>query len=422
MTALFCSVAGRRVHKATLRLVWAGVWSFDGDLDEAGADITGRVSVTFGGLTLSGTVDPRNSGAWAEGRHVRVYGGALGWGKELRPKPYHNDAGVRASEVLRGAALEAGETLSFDSALEAKIGGDFIRERGAASQVFADVVPAAVWWVDLEGVTQVAASRPSVELADGIDLELLDYDPSNRVAYLAGDPEAVQIGTVLRPARFGGRLAAPVVVRELVYTLSGQEIRITAHETSDEPGGRILGPLAKLMRRIRDERLPGLYRYRVVSTDGARVKLQAVEKGRWPDVLPSSLGAGIAGGWADLTPGAIVGVMFEDESRANPLIVSYTPKDRPGHVPPVAALNGQRVDLGGGGPAVHRVGDKGTAGTVSVSVDSTSLVFENANGDSVTIPFAYAGGAIVVGPSVPPGPFTIVTKATEGSSIVKAGP
>ena len=367
MTDLFCSAAGRRVHKATLRLPWSGIWAFDGDLDEAGADVTGRIEVVFGGLKLSGPVDPRNSGPGAEGRHVRVYGGALGWAKELPPKPYHNDAGVKASEVLRGAALEAGETLSFDTGLEAKIGGDFVRERGAASQVFADVLPAAVWWVDLSGVTQVAASRPSVELDAGADLELLDYDPSNRVATLAGAPDAVKIGTTLRPARFGGRLAAPVVVRELVYSLAGQEVRIAAHETSDEAGGRILGPLVKLMRRVRDEQLPGLYRYRVVSTDGDRAKLQAVTKGRWPDVLPCALGAGIAGGWADLTPGAVVSVGFEDESPANPIILSYTPKGRPGHVPPVAALNGQRVDLGGGGKGVVRKDDVGKGPVVSAA-------------------------------------------------------
>lgn len=423
MTALFCSVAGRRVTTATLRLPWSGVWCLDADLDEAGAEITGRVSVTLGGLTLSGTVDTGASGAWAEGRHVRVYGGALGWSKELAPRGYHNDAGVKASEVLRGAAQEAGEVLVIGAGLDAKIGADYVRERGAASTTFEAVLPAAVWWVDLLGTTQIAAARPSAELAANAELELLDYDPAARVATLAGAPEAVQIGTVLRPARFGARLSAPVMVRELVYSVSGHEIRIVAHESSDEPGGRLLGPLKRLARAVRDEKLPGLYRYRVVSTSVDRVQLQAVTKGRWPDILPCSLGAGIAGGWADLAPGAIVAVSFLDEDRALPQIVSCTPKGQPGHVPPIAALDGDEVQLAGGGNGVVRKDDLGDGGTFTTAVPG-QLTWTGPDGSVWNITFQSAAPgspvALVIVP-VSGAPGKLVTKAVDCSAKVTAG-
>lgn len=422
MTALFASVAGRRVYRATLRLPWSGVWAFDADLDEAGAELAGRVEVRFGGLVLSGTVDPANSGPWAEGRHVRVYGGANGWGSVLTPKAFHNDNGVRRSEVLRVTALQAGETIALDAAVEAFVGNDFVREAGAASAVFEAVVPGAVWWVDASGVTQVAATRPTVELAPGADLELVDYDPSNKIAVLAGDFTAVQIGTILRPAWSQGRLSAPVLVRELVYTLAEDEIRIAAHETSNEPGGRLLGPLVRIARRVRDERLPGVYRYRVVSMkEDGRVVLQAVNKGRWPDVVPCSLGAGIAGGWASLALSSEVLVAFEDEDRVRPFVISYTPKGRPGHVPVIAALNGEEVQLGGGGNGVVRKADLGDGGTWTAA--SNVLTYTGEDGKSWTITAAMVGGAVsfTVAPVDSTSPGKVITKAVGCSSIVKAG-
>lgn len=69
-------------------------------------------------------------------------------------------------------------------------------------------------------------------------------------------------------------------------------------------------------------------------------------------------------------------------------------------------------------PAVHRVGDLGTAGTVEPTADGTGLKFTNANGDTVTIPIVYSGGVVTVGPSVPPGAFKLVTKAETGSDKV----
>ncbi len=69
-------------------------------------------------------------------------------------------------------------------------------------------------------------------------------------------------------------------------------------------------------------------------------------------------------------------------------------------------------------PAVHRVGDLGTAGTVEVSAGGTALKFTNANGDTWEVPIVYAAGAVTVGPSVPPGAFKLVTMAETGSDKV----
>jgi hypothetical protein len=75
---------------------------------------------------------------------------------------------------------------------------------------------------------------------------------------------------------------------------------------------------------------------------------------------------------------------------------------------------------GPGDAAVVRVGDAGTGGTIEV-VGGTSIKFTNAAGETLVIPFSFAGGAVVVGPAVPPTPFNLATKSTEGSAKVTCG-
>jgi hypothetical protein len=410
---LFASVGDRRVIWADGRLCWQGVWAVDLRLDQSGAALSGRVTVKIGGRTLSGTVDPLHEGSFADARELRVLGGAGGWGKELPPRSWHNDAGVKVSDVLQAAAAEAGETLVIGAGVEARLGADFVRERGPASASFAAAAPAALWWVDTAGVTQVATSRPTAELARGADVEVLDVDLVKVSAELAGDPGAVPLGVILRDQR----LTAPLVVRELAIQLDEDALRMWAYSRSDGPGGQVLDPLIDLMRRVRDERLPGVYRYRVVSMSGDRVKLQAVTKGRWPDVLPCRVGAGIAGGWASPALGSIVKVAFEDEDRTLPFIVSCTPKGQPGHVPTIAALDGEEVQLGGGGPAVHRVGDAGKGPVITAA--GPVITFTNPDGSTVILTDSNGSSWVLSGTAAPPG--QTLTEATEGSETVNSG-
>lgn len=72
-------------------------------------------------------------------------------------------------------------------------------------------------------------------------------------------------------------------------------------------------------------------------------------------------------------------------------------------------------------PAVHRVGDKGTAGTVQAipaGPTADTLKFTNADGAVQTFRFTYAAGAIVITP-VPTEPaFPLITRSTTGSEKV----
>lgn len=86
---------------------------------------------------------------------------------------------------------------------------------------------------------------------------------------------------------------------------------------------------------------------------------------------------------------------------------------------------GGLLHLAGGpdDPAVHRVGDTGTAGTVQATPPgpaSAALTFINADGSSQTFAFTYVAPNIIITP-ITPEPFPLTTKATTGSQKVTCG-
>jgi len=409
MTTLHLSINGtRRVTAAEVRFPSVGVWVAEVVLDTA-EPLAGRVTLALGSLKLSGTVDPSPLDAFVEARRVTIIGGGGGWATELAAKGYHNDAGVKRSTVLQDAAREAGETIVLGTGVEARLPADYSRHRGAASQVFEHVAPGLPWWVDAAGVTQVATARPTTEIAKGADLEVLDVQSS---VVLAGDPGAIGVGSILRDSRLEG----PFEVRELVVQATPEEVRMVAHDRGGR-GGRLAQAVRDLVEGILAEKLQGLYRYRVVSMIGDRAQLQALTKGRHPNILPASLACGIAGGWAELAGGAEVLVGFEDGSPLRPLIVGYTPKGRPGHVPTVAALDGDAVELGDAEAFVHRIGDK-SAGPV-VTAAGSIITVNNPDGSTVILTDASnVSQWAVTGTAAPPGQLLAV--AAEGSGKVKA--
>lgn len=88
--------------------------------------------------------------------------------------------------------------------------------------------------------------------------------------------------------------------------------------------------LLRALRAIVREMLPrhdfvGKYRYRVIAMAGDRVDLQAVRKGAGlPDILPVPIASGMAGLSAELTPGAIVLVEFNEGDPQYPIITGFS--------------------------------------------------------------------------------------------------
>lgn len=228
MSFFYASINSKRVIRARLSVPYSGIWVADLELDSADSIGGPAASVVLGGLSISGTVADVRSGTFGEARKVRVIGGKGGWSKEIPPKHYRNDAGLRKSLILQEAAALAGETLNIQFPETEKIGVQFVRvskdQLGRsipASNIFIKVVPTYLWWTDFAGVTQVATSRDTSEVPQGKTLELLEFDARHKTALLAGDFEAVSIGTILRK-----RLDSPVTVREITYSVDGTESRI----------------------------------------------------------------------------------------------------------------------------------------------------------------------------------------------------
>lgn len=348
MTEVFAGINGNRLTSLKLTVANVGPWVAD-VVFEGAPDVSGKVKLTIGTLELSGTVDPSHNGTFGLQRKARVIAGANGWGSNVQPKNYANDAGVKARTVVEDAARAVGESLGTVVPTKERIGIAYVRQAGLASRVLEDALGGAPWWVDYDGATQ-AGPRKATAL-DAKSYQVLAYDPASKVATLAvDDPGAVRVGSVLSQG-----LDAPVTVRELELSVNANELRITAWCGGSETGlGRLPGLMRAIVERATDNKLFGKYRYRVVRMDGDRVQCQAVSKAAGlPDVLPVSMWPGMAGAHAQLTPGAELLLEFIEGDRTLPIITGFAGQDGTGFVP---------ISLGicegpAPAPAAARVGD-----------------------------------------------------------------
>jgi hypothetical protein len=296
---------------------------------------------------LKGTIDANRTGVFGLQRKARVIGGAGGWGKLLGPRSYHNDAGVRASEVAFDAAREAGETLgSFLPAAE-RLGSDYCRDIGPASRTLEQCAGGVPWWVDYAGSTHVRARESAI--VDPARIEVLQYDPSTHILELAlDDPSVIRINGQIT----NERLETPVFVREIEFELSAARFRALVW-TGGKPDGpsRLAGIMGIIARRATDDRLFGLWRYRVIGMSVDRVQAQAVSKAAGlPDLALISMHPGIAGAHANLTPGSEVLVEFVEGDRTRPIITHFAGHDGVGFLPVT-------LEFCNGTSPVARVGD-----------------------------------------------------------------
>jgi hypothetical protein len=405
MTDAFATVNGNRITLAKLIVANVGPWFAELDL-ETDPELSGSVTITLGELVLRGTVISQQDGTFGLQRKCRVVGGAGGWGTALKPKAYHNDAGIKAQLVAADAARDAGETLGSFVPVAERIGVDYVRGHNQlAASVLEQVSGRTAWWVGYDGVTNVGP-RPATPLADSA-YEVLAFDPRSRIATLAtDDPGSIRVGSVISE-----RLDGPQTVREIELTLSGGKFRVTAWCGGSEAEAGRLGELFRsIARRATDVQLIGKYRYRVVSmaSDG-RVELQAVRKGAdLPDVRPISQWPGVAGAHAELTPGAEVLVEFIEGDRSMPIVTGYAGKGGAGFVP---------VSLTLGGDAGDDAARKGDAVTVAPGIGQT-ITLAGAGAGAGTYTFSFSPVAV---PGSPPAA-VLVGEIVEGSSKVRIAP
>ncbi len=205
MAASLIELDGARCRSAVVAVGPGGPWIADVVL-EAPNDVSGRVTLSIGGGTLSGTVDAQHSGTFLTNSHVRLVAGEGAWSRVLPPRAYHHDAGVAVKSVLESTAAAVGEALSVESTKRLAV--DFVRGAGPASAVLNWLAPG--WYVDYDGVTQVterAASVPSTKA------EIKNFDPRTMLVEFDVDTLTdVLVGAVITDARLPG---GSLVVRAL---------------------------------------------------------------------------------------------------------------------------------------------------------------------------------------------------------------
>jgi hypothetical protein len=349
MTDLVASVAGRPCQQFQFDEPESGAWTVHALLAES-AELSGRVTVTLGSATLTGTVDPEASGDWSAARWVRVVGGGNGWSRTVAARAYHNDLGVKALSVAQDLARTVGETLgSFQPAVE-RVGVDWaLHEPSSASDVLELVAGGVPWWVDRGGVTQVK-TRPTSQPGD---YRLLTFDVRSRLATLSiEDPGALGVGCVL-----ADRLSAPQTVRAYHVGLS-KDAMVVSCWCGGEPGAidQIARELEAIARKAVGGRLRGRYRYRVTSMVGDRYMLEPVRRDLGLSTLgPLSARPGAAGIWARLAKGTEVVVSFLDDGDPGwPCVEGFAPKGGELFVPEALELC---VGPGETAAPVARMGD-----------------------------------------------------------------
>lgn len=322
---------------------WRGVWFADVDLDpdDAKNPPSGRVSLAIGAARLTGSVDPRGSGRFLNSVRLRIVGGGGGWDKPVTPQHFHNDAGVKSTQVYSATAGQVGETVN--DLTPVADGVDFVRSAEAASLVTADVD----WYVDLDGVTQIGPWPPA---SPDKTLEILGFDPNTQRLDVSTDA-IVLPGTTFTDARFDGTLTARDV--EQVFDSNGSRASIWCGEAA---ASRLTGALESMVVHFSGRTYLRTYPYRYISdAGGGRLNLQAVDKSvGLPDVLPVTVWPGMAGLSATLTPSQTVRVAFLEGDPRQPIVVGFD-----ANLPSVVTIDAtDTVNLGGeGGAPVARLGD-----------------------------------------------------------------
>jgi hypothetical protein len=344
VTSSYATLAGQPVTRATIVVPASGAWWADVDFELA-PDVSGRVSLEVGGITLSGTVDPTRAGTYGQRRTVRIVAGAGAWASMLAARHYHNDLGVRASLVLEDAAREVGESIVVDADVGTRsLGVDFVREAGPASRALRAAMGSALWWVELDGTTRVATARAESDARTG-SYEVLAHDPRKRMVTLAADDlSAIGIGS-----RLVDRLDEAQTVRELTVHVAEGGVRLVARCGEQAAQSQLTRAISGLMRQVASERLFGRWRYRVVRISVDRLELQPVRRDAGlPEMLPISMWPGVAGAHAKPQLGAEVLVEFIEGDRTQPIVTGFAGKDGIGHAPDELTLSvGTVLRLGG---------------------------------------------------------------------------
>lgn len=314
---------GNSVTRARVHVPAWGRWWADLDLAEP-VEQSGAAALVVAGQAMAGTIV---TGGAANGRAAyRVVGGAGGWGRTLRAKPYNDDGGVRLRTVLGDAAAEVGETLAdVPSSL---LGPHYARPDAPAYDLL-NLQASQNWYVDFAGVTRIGqrAATTYTGTAPRVRVDPLAQVIELAVDSIAGLVPGVQVDSKRPATDVHFELDPERLTARVYYAASPLTQRLKAW--ADILYG--LDPRA---------RYRGSFEYRVVTQSGERLNLQPVyAASKMPDLanVPVRLAPGVK---AMHMLGSLVMVAFADADPSRPYVFAGDAADAPGWMPLTLELGG----------------------------------------------------------------------------------
>jgi hypothetical protein len=159
--ANWARVGNSPVIIGSLEIPVNGAWVLDAELDGTTTP-QGQISVTWGNLTLAGSVV--RASAYVGRIKILAVGGAGGWSTAIPAVAYNQPGGVLASTVLGDAARAVGESSVVDA--DTSLGVYWSRVADKASRTLrklAVTLADGAWYIDNRGVTHIGA-RPSNQI------------------------------------------------------------------------------------------------------------------------------------------------------------------------------------------------------------------------------------------------------------------
>lgn len=312
----FVTLDGNAASAAVLTIPGVGLWYAGVDLAEA-VLLTGAVTLQVLDQTFQGHVV---AGGIADGRaRYRVVAGAGGWGRELAPRAYANDAGITVAKLIADAASEVSEPAPV-SPPSTTLGPHFNRPALPASFLLNLLAPRA-WFAQAGGVVTFGA-RP---LVNASPLPVTERNPAARAVTVALTDTAA--GLLPGVATEYG-VAADV---EIELGADGLRARLYA---SPAPSRRVAALARLLAAHDPGARFRGVHEYRVVTQSGERLNLQPVRsRAALPDLARVPVRAGVPGVKATHAPGSAVLVAFLDGDPSRPAVVGFDEPTQPGWMP-----------------------------------------------------------------------------------------
>lgn len=307
MTALL-ALNGERVISAQLTIARKGAAVAD-ILLATSKPVPVASELAIGALKLKGRAV--RMAPFAGARSVRFVGGGGGWRKTIKARGYSHDAGVRLSTVLGDAARDAGEQVSVTQ--DRVLGTAYVRERAVAERVLRFLAPQ--WWIDPDGVTQLAA-RASGLITSPFTVE-----------NLSGGKGRFEIATeAYHDWQPGRRFTSP--------TVAGEQTISTVQMTADNDGklrlvvmtgeaseDRLLDSLRAIVRAESPSlTYSGIWEYTIESGTTSTVDATPTDE-RMPAIANCPMTPGLLGEGVTPTPGSKCRVQFVNADPTRPEVV-----------------------------------------------------------------------------------------------------